>query len=171
MLFYLSVILYLSKIYCLCYLNVSKQREFVPRIATRIKKSVIKITFIGGKNDNNYTFNRKIRSNKGDIVMKIEIEVDDYIYLLDARRNFVAEHYNWKIPDCLWDYFCEVIEECGVGSNANPNYIVDNAIVNGDYGDFDEYKDTDESDEDFIERVKDDVFYINPTERIVCYSI
>ena len=60
MLFYLSVILYLSKTYCLCYLNVSKQREFVPRIATRIKKSVIKITFIGGKNAKNYTFNRKI---------------------------------------------------------------------------------------------------------------
>ena len=103
--------------------------------------------------------------------MKIEIDVEDYLVLLDERRNFVAEHYNWKIPDCLWDYFCSIIEECGVGNNANPNYIVDNAIVNGDFGSFDEYKNDNETDEEFIKRVQDDVFYINLTERIVCYSI
>lgn len=102
---------------------------------------------------------------------KIEIDAEDYIELLNNRRDFVQEHYHWNIPDCLWDYFCEVIRECGVGNNANPSFIVDNAIVNGDFGSFDDYKDKEETDEDFINRVEDRVFYINPDERIVCFYL
>ena len=34
--------------------------------------------------------------------IKIEMDIEDYIYLLDNRRNFVENHYNWHIPDCLW---------------------------------------------------------------------
>ena len=41
--------------------------------------------------------------------IKIELDIEDYIDLLDQRRNFVEEHYNWHIPDCLWDYFCELV--------------------------------------------------------------
>lgn len=103
--------------------------------------------------------------------LKVEIDINDYIVLLNDRRNFVAEHYNWKIPDCLWDYFCSLIEECGIYGNTNPSYVVDNAIINGDYGDFDDYKQTGETDEDFISRVADEVFYINKRERIVCFRI
>ena len=103
--------------------------------------------------------------------LKVEIDINDYIVLLNDRRNFVAEHYNWKIPDCLWEYFCEVIEECGIYGNTNPSYVVDNAIINGDYGDFDDYKQDCETDEDFISRVADEVFYINKKERIVCFRI
>ena len=104
-------------------------------------------------------------------VLKIELDITDYINLLDERRNFVAEHYNWQIPDCLWEYFCEIVEECGVYGNTNPSYVVDNVIVNGDFGSFDDYKQYGESDKDFIARVKDEVFYINKEERIVCFSL
>ena len=103
---------------------------------------------------------------------KIEIDVEDYIDLLQARKDFVEEKYGWnQMPDCLWDYFCDLIRERGVGSNSNPAFIVDNAILNGDWGDFDDYKDSNESDEEFVERVNDDVQYINETERVVCFSI
>ena len=40
-------------------------------------------------------------------VLKIELDITDYINLLDERRNFVAEYYNWQIPDCLWEYFAK----------------------------------------------------------------
>ena len=103
--------------------------------------------------------------------LKVEIDINDYIVLLNDRRNFVAEHYNWINPNCLWDYFCEVIEECGIYGNTNPSYVVDNAIINGDYGDFDDYKLECETDEDFISRVADEVFYINKKERIVSFRI
>jgi hypothetical protein len=44
--------------------------------------------------------------------IKIEMDIEDYIYLLDNRRNFVENHYNWHIPDCLWEYFCDLSEFC-----------------------------------------------------------
>jgi len=103
--------------------------------------------------------------------LRIEIDVDTYLDMLNQRRSFIAEHYNWRIPDCLWEYFCEIVEECGIYGNTNPSYVVDNAVVNGDFGSFDEYKDAEETDEDFIQRVEDDVFYINMDERIVCFSL
>ena len=103
--------------------------------------------------------------------IKVEIDINDYIVLLNDRRNFVAEHYNWRIPDCLWEYFCEIVEECGIYVNTNPSYVVDNAVVNGDFGSFDEDKEAEETDEDFIQRVEDNVFYINIDERIVCFSL
>ena len=104
-------------------------------------------------------------------VLKIELDITDYINLLDERRNFVGEHYNWQIPDCLWGYFCKLVEECGVYGNTNPSYVVDNVIVNGDFGSFDDYKQYGESDKDFIARVEDEAFYINKDERIVCFSL
>ena len=100
--------------------------------------------------------------------MKIKIDVEDYIELLEDRRS-----YNQPVrdmPDCLWDYFMDNIRECGIGENTNPKYVVDNAMV-GDYGYFDDYKEDDETDEDFIERVEDEVFYINADERVVCFGL
>ena len=67
--------------------------------------------------------------------------------------------------------FCEIVEECGVYGNTNPSYVVDNVIVNGDFGLFDEYKQEHETDDDFISRVEVEAFYINKDERIVCFSL
>lgn len=102
---------------------------------------------------------------------KIDIDVEDYIELLNERRAFVKEHYNWTIPDCLWDYFCDLVRECGLSGNTDPSFIVDNIAVNGDWGDFDNYKTHNETDEEFMQRVKDKVLYFNKAERIVCYSL
>ena len=101
----------------------------------------------------------------------IEMDIEDYIDLLDNRRNFVENHYNWHIPDCLWEYFCDCIKDTGVYGNNRPDIVVDNAIINGDWGDFDDYKQKFETDEDFIKRVEHNVFYINKDERVVCFFI
>ena len=130
----------------------------------------------------------------------IEILMDDYISMLEDRKEFVEEKFGWRVmPDCVWNYLVQLIEDCGIGKpeHASPSYVVDNAVVNGDWGDFDEYKHTkkvcvecdadfddycpdcdceeseerEETDEEFIERVEDDVMAIFPDERIVIYSI
>lgn len=101
----------------------------------------------------------------------VNMDVEDFINLLDGRKEFVEEHFGWtSMPDCLWEYFTDGFRVVG-SVNASINEIVDNAIVNGDYGDFDNYKRDDETDEEFIERVEDEVVYINTEERIVCFSI
>ena len=116
-----------------------------------------------------------IKHANGDLyqpnTIKIEMDIEDYIYLLDNRRNFVENHYNWHIPDCLWEYLCDSIKEIGVYGDNRPDIVVDNAIINGDWGDFDDYKQKFETDDDFIKRVADNVFYLNKDERVVCFSI
>ena len=104
-------------------------------------------------------------------IIKIELDVEDYIDLLDQRRNLVEEHYNWHIPDCLWDYFCELIRECGISNDNRPDVVVDNVIINGDWGYFDDYKSKDETDDDFVLRNEDRALYLNQEERIVCFSL
>lgn len=101
----------------------------------------------------------------------VNMDVEDFINLLNERKEYVEEHFGWiSMPDCLWEYFTDVYREVG-SVNASINEIVDNAIVNGDYGEFDNYKWDNETDEEFIERVENNVFYINAEERIVCFSI
>lgn len=78
---------------------------------------------------------------------------------------------NWHIPDCLWDYFCELIRECGISNDNSPNVVVDNVIINGDWGYFDDYKSKDETDDDFVLRNEDKALYLNQEERIVCFSL
>ena len=100
--------------------------------------------------------------------------MDDYIQMLEYRKEFVEEKYGWKqMPDSLWQYFINSIEECGgvAPEHASPSCVVDNAIVNGDWGDFDNYMDEGETDEEFIKRVKDETCFIDADERVVCYSI
>ena len=65
----------------------------------------------------------------GELTMNIEIDVEIYIDLLTERRNFIAENYNWTIADCIWDYFCDLVRECGISGNTDPSFIVDNIYV------------------------------------------
>jgi hypothetical protein len=108
-----------------------------------------------------------------DNVLTLQMNAVDYINLLERRRKEVVEWYGWKnIPDCLWDYFMEDIETNGFYGNAGVHQVVDNAIVNGNYGDFDSYKKKKETDKQFIKRMKkEDVYYINEDERIVCFYL
>jgi len=104
---------------------------------------------------------------------KIEIDVENYIELLENRKEHVTSVFNWgDMPQCLWDYFMDTIRECGINpANSSPKYVVDNAIINGDWGEFDEYKEQNETDDEFVERLKDKVFYINLDEKVVCFSL
>lgn len=92
----------------------------------------------------------------------------DFVSLLNDRYEHVTTYFGWYCPECLWNYFtdycCQMnVYDCGI------NEIVDNFIVNENWGDFDNYKQKDESDEEFIARVENDVRYINKDERIVWF--
>lgn len=106
--------------------------------------------------------------------MTVEIDMDIYLDLLDNRRKFCEEKYDWTCPNCVWDYVVDLIEQCGIDKRfSDPKYVVDNLIVNGDYGSIDNYKDEDETDEQYIERVKDNLDFIEyfPEDRIVLFSL
>ena len=49
--------------------------------------------------------------------------------------------------------------------------VIDNVIVNGSYGRFDDYKDKDETDEEFIAREENNCYRIFPEERFIIYSL
>ena len=76
------------------------------------------------------------------------------------------------MPDVLWDWFIYLIKENGIHpANSDPVIVVDNAIVNGDWGDFDNYKNDKETDAAFVRRVKNKALFIDKNERLVCFSI
>lgn len=64
-----------------------------------------------------------------------------------------------------------MIRECGISNDNSPNVVVDNVIINGDWGYFDDYKSKDETDDDFVLRNEDKALYLNQEERIVCFSL
>lgn len=70
----------------------------------------------------------------------IVIDLDDYIDMLEARRREIAENFNWTIPDGVWDYFIEDLEDgYGLGDDTRPNYVVDNIATNGNFGPVENY--------------------------------
>jgi hypothetical protein len=69
----------------------------------------------------------------------VEISMYDYLEMLNNRRQEI-EPRGWTVPDAVWDYAMEIIEECGVDpENSSPSYVVDNLAVNGDYGEVSNY--------------------------------
>lgn len=97
---------------------------------------------------------------------------DIYIEALHAREDFVVRNFEWaSIPDLVWEELEEnVREQLGFISN-NPMAVIDNVIVNGSYGDFNDFKDDDETDEEFIAREEDNCYRIYPEERFIIYSL
>lgn len=99
---------------------------------------------------------------------------DVYIEALHSREEFVVNNFEWaSIPDHVWEY----IEDCvrnNIGfTSPEPEVVIDNIIVNGSYGDFDEFKDEDQSDEDFIAEREEEGDYIDifPEDRFIIYSL
>lgn len=74
---------------------------------------------------------------------------DDFKDLLEERRNTFTE-YRADCPDKVFDYFLEIICECGNGGRT-PMDLIDNFLVNVDWGEIGNYLDTDE-----IEELKDE---------------
>lgn len=89
---------------------------------------------------------------------------------LRARADYMADSWG-TVPDRVWDWLDRSVDE-QIGFNGyNPAFIIDNVLVNGSYGDFDDFKDENETDEEFIEREQDNCLEIYPEERFIIYSI
>ena len=105
----------------------------------------------------------------------IEIPIDTYIAMLEDRKKYVEDCFDWtKMQDfpALWKYALSIVEDCGVSpENTDPKYFVDNLIINGHYGSFDDFKERRETDEEFIYRVKDRAIFIDEEERSVAFSL
>lgn len=89
---------------------------------------------------------------------------------LDARAGWVKGWWG-EMPDLVWDVLIENVDEQLGFNNYNPMSVIDNAIVNGSYGDFDDFKDENETDEEFIAREEDNCCRIFPEERFIIYSL
>jgi len=99
----------------------------------------------------------------------IEIDIEDYIDILNEKRN---SYSIWAIPNCLWDFFMEDIRKNGLKSEiTSPKLVVQNVINKGKYGSFNRYKKDDETDEEFVKRVKNETYFIDEKERIVCFHL
>jgi len=103
----------------------------------------------------------------------IQIDIETYIDMLNDRKSFVEEAFGWtKMQDFpkVWEYVLNTVKYDGVSAeNSNPKCFVDNIIVNGDYGSFDDYKEKNETDEDF--RVEERTIFIDKEERSVVFSL
>jgi len=51
---------------------------------------------------------------------------------------------NWHIPDYVWGYFVETLENGTTYRDMSAMYIIDNMAVNGSYGSIEEYLDKSE---------------------------
>jgi hypothetical protein len=65
--------------------------------------------------------------------MKIMIDIEDYITLLNERRVTVEKLFK-PIPDKVWDLFITKLE-CGYfPKDTSPRYVVDNLATNASFG-------------------------------------
>lgn len=120
----------------------------------------------------------------------IEIDVETYINMLEERRHFVTTNYGWgDMPDCLWNYAMDIFRECGVSPDkSDPSYVVDNMLVNGDYGEFEEHSEwlwhkgyqdpltgkfvsRDDYKEEWVREHENNMLYINTDEEVWCNSL
>ena len=102
--------------------------------------------------------------------MKIMIDLEDYIKLLDLRREEIKS-LNWTIPDVVWNYFIECLRDGILPTEIAPSFVVDNIAINGDYGDLDNYVYEGESREEAVERLKNSALFVDTDKNYVIYSI
>lgn len=103
--------------------------------------------------------------------MKIEIDLEDYIKLLELRKNKIKKYYGWDIPDMVWDYFLNLLYDGCVPTETNPSIVVDNIAINGDYGPLEEYIHKGESKEDAINRIEKEALYYDEDIEYVIMNI
>lgn len=95
---------------------------------------------------------------------------DVYKQALDRRAGWVKDWLG-EMPDLVWNELEENVDEQLGFINYNPMAVIDNVIVNGSYGSFDDYKGEDETDEEFIAREENNCYRIFPEERFIIYSL
>lgn len=72
-----------------------------------------------------------------------QISWENFEELLCTRRDNVREWWSWEIPDCIWDYAMELLEETDGLRDPElntPSYIVDNIAVNSSWETFDDLR-------------------------------
>ena len=102
--------------------------------------------------------------------MLIKITFDRFVEMLEERRQLFCGD---NMPDCVWDYYINLLrdnEGCDRIKNNDPQIIVDNLFVNGDWGDYSNYKSALETDEEFELRAISEGAVVFPDERIVIYK-
>ena len=95
---------------------------------------------------------------------------DIYIDALKARYAYVKDQFG-EMPPLVWDEMEYAAENGYFGDDIHPSYVIDNILVNGDYGSYDDYKHPGETDEEFEERVEDECYNIFPEDRFVIFSL
>jgi len=74
----------------------------------------------------------------------ITVDLDEYVETLNDFRSARAELMNWHIPNYVWDYFVESLENGITYRDMSAMYLIDNMAVNGSYGSIEEYLDKSE---------------------------
>lgn len=94
---------------------------------------------------------------------------ETYKEALRARLNYFDGVQ--EMPDVVWNWLMDSVDEQIGFVNFSPDVVIDNVLYNGEYGEFDDYKEEDESDEEFIAREEDNCIAIFPEERFIIYSL
>ena len=98
----------------------------------------------------------------------VSIDIDIWLDMIIDRLDFWDWEY--KVPSFVKDAFIEMLEESGPYMDAeytDPRYVVDNFIVNGSYGDKENYQHDGEPDADFWDRMEDEAIMCWPDEEYV----
>lgn len=102
--------------------------------------------------------------------MLIKITFDRFVEMLDERRRVCCPN---GIDDCVWDYYIGLLrdnEGCNRPTNNDPQIIVNNIYVNGNWGQYNDCKSARETDEEFELRAISEGATVFPDERIVIYK-
>lgn len=84
-----------------------------------------------------------------DITWNMDIE--DFREILQSRRTFIEEKYDWFIPDLVFDEYIEL--SSGLEIVGSVSQIVDNIAINGDYTEICDFIDSCDEEEE-IELIK-----------------
>lgn len=94
---------------------------------------------------------------------------DIFIEALYSRAAWVKDWWG-EIPDLVWEEIEEGVREQW-HSIKTPMAIVDNVLCNSEYGDFDKFKNEGETDEEFIERWRDNCYRIFEEDRFIIITL
>jgi len=69
----------------------------------------------------------------------VEIDIDDYIEMLECRRQEIAAYYDLTIPDGVWEYYLKLLEDRDAKKCINPSFLVNHIAMDGNYGPIENY--------------------------------
>lgn len=94
--------------------------------------------------------------------MDCTISSEDFMDMVAER---IQEYWKHDTDDIFFEKLCEYIDEYG-NMGHDVMYIADNFVVNGDYGDYCDYREDDDTDESFHEWLEQNALYWDDEEEI-----